>query len=71
MASFLCASTDGGHFDSPDFWAWYASSTIRTAVAEVLSGLAREVELSALSGKQQTYREYTANLREGMSTRGG
>lgn len=62
MAAFLHGSPAGLRFTSPDLGAWYASSTVETALIEVLNGLRRELSLTELEEKTEDYREYTAEL---------
>ncbi|MDP2699741.1 RES family NAD+ phosphorylase [Thalassospira sp.] len=62
LAAFLHSSPNGLRFSSPYLGAWYASSTIQTAMTEVTNGLRRELSLSELESITQEYREYTAKL---------
>lgn len=72
MAAFLHGSPTGQRFTSAALGAWYAASALTTAVLEVVNGLRREIVESALTGKVEEYREYTARL-EGdfIDVRGG
>jgi hypothetical protein len=60
LAAFVHGSPNGLRFSSPYLGAWYASSSVQTAMAEVTNGLRRELSLSALPEITQVYREYTA-----------
>jgi len=62
MAAFLHGAPQGTRFAGPDLGAWYASSTLETSVLEVVSGIRREIALSALEQKTEELREYTARL---------
>jgi hypothetical protein len=62
MAAFLHGSHGGLRFTGPDLGAWYAATTLTTAMTEVLNGLRREITQSALTDKTEDYREYTARL---------
>lgn len=62
MAAFLHGAPQGGRFNGPYLGAWYAASTLESAMTEVLSGLRREIAQSALTEKVEEYREYTAGL---------
>lgn len=62
MAAFLHGSPNGSRFASPDLGAWYAASTVTTALVEVASALRREVLLSSLSEISSEYRGYMARL---------
>lgn len=62
MAAFLHGAPGGLRFSGPELGAWYASTELMTAVLEVANGLRKEISLSALSRKRETYRQYTARL---------
>lgn len=62
MAAFLHAAPQGTRFAGPELGAWYASSTLETSVLEVVSGIRREIALSALEQRTEELREYTARL---------
>ncbi|MRU16529.1 RES domain-containing protein [Roseovarius sp. A21] len=62
MAAFLHGAPQGTRFAGPDLGAWYASSALETSVLEVVSGIRREIALSALEQKTEELREYTARL---------
>ena len=49
-------------FTDPELGAWYASTELTTAVLEVANGLRKELSLSGLASKRETYREYHANM---------
>lgn len=61
MASFLHGSPSGLRFTSL-MGAWYASSDLRTAILEVANGIRKELSLTGLTHKFETYREYKARL---------
>lgn len=62
MAAFLHGSPTGLRFSGPELGAWYASDDVTTCVLEVATALRREIALSALTRKVETYRDYTAAL---------
>lgn len=62
MAAFLHGSPGGLRFSGPELGAWYASTELETAVLEVANGLRKEISLSAISRKTETYRQYKARL---------
>ena len=62
MAAFLHGAPQGTRFAGPDLGAWYAASTLETAILEVSNGIRRELALSALEQKTEEEREYTARL---------
>jgi hypothetical protein len=62
MASFLHGSPSGQRFSGPELGAWYASTELRTAVLEVATRLRKEISLSAIARKAETYRQYKARL---------
>ena len=62
MAAFLHGSVGGLRFSDGMLGAWYASSEVRTALLEVANGLRKEISLSAITAKAETYREYAARL---------
>jgi hypothetical protein len=62
MAAFLHGSPSGLRFSDASLGAWYAATSLTTAVLEVANGLRKEIALSALTSKSETYREYSADL---------
>ena len=62
MAAFLHASPGGLRFSDPSLGAWYGSTHPNTALLEVANGLRKEIALSALTQKSETYRQYRADL---------
>lgn len=62
MAAFLHGSPCGLRFSDPALGAWYASTDLTTAILEVANGLRKEIALSALTQKSESYRQYKANL---------
>lgn len=62
MAAFLHAAPGGGRFNGPDLGAWYASTAIPTAIAEVGHHLRREALARGVDGMKRTYRSYSARL---------
>ncbi|HLJ63551.1 MAG TPA: RES family NAD+ phosphorylase [Stellaceae bacterium] len=62
MAAFLHGSPMGMRFNGPELGAWYASSDLRTAAAEVAHHLRREIVARGKEKMQRTYRAYTATL---------
>lgn len=62
MSAFLHGSPTGLRFSSAVLGAWYASSELMTAVLEVANGLRKELALTGLRRKTETYREYLARL---------
>jgi hypothetical protein len=62
MAAFLHGAPQGTRFAGPDLGAWYASSALETSVLEVVSGIRREIALSALEQKTEELRQYIARL---------
>lgn len=62
MAAFLHAAPQGTRFAGPDLGAWYAASSLTTAMLEVANGMRREIALSALEQKTEELREYIARL---------
>lgn len=62
MASFLHVAPGGMRFNGPDLGAWYASTSIITAAAEVGHHLRREAVARAVKTMRRTYRTYTATL---------
>lgn len=65
MASFLHVAPGGMRFNNADLGAWYAASTLVTAVAEVAHHLRREAVARSIARVQRRYRQYTSVL-EGM-----
>lgn len=62
MAAFLHAAPEGGRFSGPHLGAWYAASSLTTAVAEVAHHLRRETVARSRTEARRTYRCYTARL---------
>jgi len=62
MAAFLHAAPGGGRFNGPELGAWYASSALTTAIAEVGHHLRRELVARDVETVARTYRCYTASL---------
>ncbi|MEO9631212.1 MAG: RES family NAD+ phosphorylase [Sulfitobacter sp.] len=62
MAAFLHGSPGGLRFSDPSLGAWYGSTHPNTALLEVANGLRKEIALSALTQKSETYRQYRADL---------
>lgn len=62
MAAFLHGAPRGQRFSGPELGAWYAASELRTALLEVANGLRKEMSLSAIGRKVETYRQYKARL---------
>lgn len=62
MAAFLHGSPGGLRFSDPSLGAWYGSTHPNTALLEVANGLRKEIALSALTQKSETYRQYLADL---------
>nr|WP_253949257.1 RES family NAD+ phosphorylase [Mangrovicoccus sp. HB161399] len=62
MAAFLHGAPQGTRFADAALGAWYAASSLETAVVEVANGIRGEIALSALQQKTEEMREYTANL---------
>ena len=62
MASFLHAEPGGGRFNGPDLGAWYASSELATAAAEVGHHLRREALATRAATMTRTFRSYSARL---------
>lgn len=62
MAAFLHGSPGGLRFSDPSLGAWYGSTHPNTALLEVANGLRKEIALSALTQKSETYRQYKADL---------
>lgn len=62
MAAFLHAAPEGGRFNGPDLGAWYASSALETAMAEVGHHLRREIVARALRSQRRVFRAYRARL---------
>lgn len=65
MASFLHASPTGLRFTSSSMGAWYASTTLKTAILEVVNGIRKELSLTGIGRKFEIYREYLASLSGG------
>ena len=62
MAAFLHGSPGGLRFSDASLGAWYGSTLSNTALLEVADGLRKEIALSALTQKSETYRQYKAHL---------
>lgn len=62
MAAFLHGSPNGLRFSDASLGAWYGSTHLNTAFLEVANGLRKEITLSALTQKSETYRQYKADL---------
>ncbi len=62
MAAFLHGSPGGLRFSDATLGAWYGSTDLTTAVLEVANGLRKEIALSALTQKSESYRQYKADL---------
>jgi hypothetical protein len=62
MAAFLHAAPGGLRFNGPDLGAWYASASLKGAVAEVGHHLRREAAATARPRLARQYRAYTATL---------
>jgi hypothetical protein len=60
MAAFLHVAPNGMRFNGADLGAWYASSSLTTAVAEVAHHLRREAVATAASALTRRYRTYTS-----------
>jgi RES domain-containing protein len=62
MAAFLHGSPGGLRFSDASLGAWYGSTHLNTALLEVANGLRKEISLSALTQKSESYRQYKADL---------
>ena len=62
MTAFLHGSPGGLRFSDASLGAWYGSTHPNTALLEVANGLRKEIALSALTQKSETYRQYKADL---------
>lgn len=62
MAAFLHAAPQGQRFNGPELGAWYASASLKGAVAEVGHHLRREAAASGAARLSRQYRAYTATL---------
>lgn len=62
MAAFLHGSPGGLRFSDASLGAWYGSTHLNTALLEVANGLRKEIALSALTQKSESYRQYRADL---------
>jgi hypothetical protein len=62
MAAFLHVAPGGMRFNGSDLGAWYASSDLNGAIAEVAHHLRREAFATAKHTATRTYRTYTARL---------
>lgn len=66
MAAFLHGSPGGLRFSDASLGAWYASTSLNTALLEVANGLRKEITLSALTQKSESYRQYKSDLAGGF-----
>lgn len=62
MAAFLHGAPGGMRFNGAALGAWYASGTLRTAVAEVAHHLRRELAARGLAEGKRAYRQYISVL---------
>ena len=62
MAAFLHGSPGVLRFSDATLGAWYGSTDLTTAILEVANGLRKEIAVSALTQKSESYRQYTADL---------
>jgi hypothetical protein len=62
MAAALHGSPGGLRFSDANLGAWYGSTHLNTALLEVANGLRKEIALSALTQKSESYRQYKADL---------
>lgn len=62
MATFLHGSPGGLRFSDECLGAWYGSTHLNTALLEVANGLRKEIALSALTQKSESYRQYRSDL---------
>ncbi len=62
MAAFLHGSPGGLRFSDESLGAWYGSTHLNTALLEVANGLRKEIALSALTQKSESYRQYKSDL---------
>ena len=62
MAAFLHGSPGGLRFSDASLGAWYGSTHLNTALLEVANGLRKEIALSALKQKSESYLQYKADL---------
>ena len=62
MASFLHVAPGGMRFNGPDLGAWYAATSLTTAVAEVGHHLRREAVATGVVSMARQYRAYSARL---------
>ncbi|WP_030541211.1 RES family NAD+ phosphorylase [Sphingobium sp. DC-2] len=62
MAAFLHGAPEGMRFNGPELGAWYASTDIQTAAAEVGHHLRREAIARNVPTMKRTYRAYSATL---------
>jgi hypothetical protein len=62
MAAFLHAAPSGLRFSGPELGAWYASASLKGAIAEVGHHLRREAAQTRKAVLARQYRAYTANL---------
>jgi hypothetical protein len=62
MAAFLHASPLGARFSGPDLGAWYAASSLQTAIAEVAHHLRREAYARRQTSAHRRFRGYQARL---------
>jgi hypothetical protein len=62
MAAFLHAAPSGLRFNGPELGAWYASASLKGAIAEVGHHLRREAAATGKAALARQYRAYTASL---------
>lgn len=62
MAAFLHGSPGGLRFSDASLGAWFGSTDLNTALLEVANGLRKEIALSALTQKSESYRQYKSDL---------
>ncbi|MCB5200507.1 RES family NAD+ phosphorylase [Loktanella sp. TSTF-M6] len=62
MAAFLHGSPGGLRFSGASLGAWYGSTHLTSAMLKVANGLRKEIAVSALTQKSESYRQYKADL---------
>lgn len=62
MSAFLHGSPGGLRFSDANLGAWYGSTHLTSALLEVANGLRKEIALSTLTQKSESYRQYKADL---------
>lgn len=62
MAAFLHVAPGGMRFNGPDLGAWYAATSLTTAVVEVAHHLRREAVARGLPSMTRRYRQYLSGL---------